>query len=172
MRTSTINYRVADFLKRYPPFEFLYEAELLDLASHGRVKMHERGEALFWEGREPGPYVFVIQQGTVRLVNETDEGEELRDILAVGDVLGVGRFLGQDTCRHTARAATDVVLYCLRAADVERLIATREEVARYFEATASVRRKRPADEETTARAGHRRRLWVDQTGPSEAVSKN
>ncbi len=30
MRTSTINYRVADFLKRFPPFEFLEEADLLD----------------------------------------------------------------------------------------------------------------------------------------------
>ena len=102
MRTSTINYRVADFLKRFPPFEFLDEAELLELASHGRVRMHQRGEALFWEEHEPGPYVFVIQQGTVRLVNETDDGEELRDLL------GAGRFLGQDTYRHTARAATDV----------------------------------------------------------------
>ena len=170
MRTSTINYRVADFLKRYSPFEFLDEAELLELASHGRVKMHERGEALFREGREPGPYVFVIQQGTVRLVNETDEGEELRDILGAGDLLGVGRFLGRDTYRHTARAATDVVLYCLHAGDVERLIATHEEVARYLEATASVRGQHSAAEQTAREASQRRRFWVDQTGPSETVT--
>ena len=113
--------------------------------------MHERGEALFWEGREPGPYVFVIQQGTVRLVNETDEGEELRDILGAGDLLGIGRFLGRNTYRHTARAATDVVLYCLHADDIERVIATHEDVARYLEATASVRGKRSAAEETTVR---------------------
>ena len=80
MRTSTINYRVADFLKRFPPFEFLDDGELLELASHGRVRMHQRGEALFWEGREPGPFVFVIQQGTVRLVNDTDDGEEAIDL--------------------------------------------------------------------------------------------
>ena len=172
MRTSTINYRVADFLKRYLPFEFLDEAELLDLASHGRVKMHERGEAVFWEGRAPGPYVFVIQQGTVRLVNKTAEGEELRDILGAGDILGVGRLLGRDTYRHTARAATDVGLYCLRASDVERLIASNAEVARYLEATASVRGKHSAVEQTASEIGQRRRFWVDQTGPSEAVTTN
>ncbi len=53
MRASTISYRVADFLKQHPPFDVLDEAVLLDLASHGRVKMHECGERLVWEGREP-----------------------------------------------------------------------------------------------------------------------
>ena len=61
MRTSTINYRVADFLKQHPPFDVLAESELLQLAGHGRVKMHERGERLFEEGGQPGPFVFVIQ---------------------------------------------------------------------------------------------------------------
>ena len=172
MRTSTISYRVADFLKRYPPFEFLDDAELLDLASHGRVKMHERGERLFWAGREPGPYVFVIQQGTVRLVNETDDGEELRDILGAGDLLGVGRFLGHDTYRHTARAATDVVLYCLQARDVEQLITAHKEVARYIEATTSVRGQRSAAE--AAAAGEpgrrRRRFWTEEAGPPSALA--
>ena len=171
MRTSTISYRVADFLKRYPPFEFLDEAELLDLASHGRVKMHEAGERLFWEGREPGPYVFIIQQGTVRLVNETDEGEELRDILGAGDLLGVGRFLGQTTYRHTARAATDVVLYCLQAGEVEQLVARHEEVARYLEATMSVGGKRSAAEDTTGETSRRRRRsWIDEAGPPAALT--
>ena len=169
MRTSTINYRVADFLKQHPPFDFVDEAELLQLASRGRVKMHERGERLLWEGREPGPYVFVIQQGTVRLVNETDEGEELHDILGAGDLLGIGRFLGDATYRHTARAATDVVVYGLLAEDVERLIAANQEVARYLEATASVRGSRALAGDAAGEAPlRRRRSWVDQTGPSGA----
>ena len=170
MRASTISYRVADFLKQHPPFDVLDEAVLLDLASHGRVKMHERGERLVWEGREPGPYVFVIQQGTVRLVNETDEEEELRDILGAGDLLGVGRFLGHDTYRHTARAVTDVVLYCLRAGDVEQLITSHKGVARYLEASASVGGQRPSGEQTGATDERRRRAWVDETGPADAVT--
>ena len=164
MRTSTINYRVADFLKRFPPFEFLDEPELLELASHGRVKMHQRGEALFWEGREPGPFVFVIQQGTVRLVNDTDDGEELRDILGAGELLGVGRFLGRDTYPYTARAASDVVVYCLEARDLERLIDVHNDVARYLEATGSVRVRHGAERPDDA--GRRRQSWIEQTGPA------
>ena len=169
MRTSTINYRVADFLKRFPPFEFLDEPELLELASHGRVKMHQRGEALFWEGREPGPFVFVIQQGTVRLVNDTDDGEELRDILGAGELLGVGRFLGRDTYPYTARAASDVVVYCLEARDLERLIDVHNDVARYLEATGLVR-GRHGGAERTDDAGRRRQSWIEQTGPARPPS--
>jgi CBS domain-containing protein len=113
----------------------------------------------------------VIQQGTVRLVNETDEGEELRDILGTGDLLGVGRFLGHDIYRHTARAATDVVLYCLLADDVERLIDTHKEVARYLEASASVRGRGPSDDQKDETRERLRRAWVDETGPAEAVTR-
>ncbi len=168
MRTSTINYRVADFLKRFPPFEFLDEPELLELASHGRVKVLQRGEALFWEGREPGPFVFVIQQGTVRLVNDTDDGEELRDILGAGELLGVGRFLGRDTYPYTARAASDVVVYGLEARDLERLIDVHNDVARYLEATGSVR-GRHAGGGRTDDAGPRRQSWIEETGPAGTV---
>ena len=172
MRTSTINYRVADFLKQHPPFDFLDEAELLQLAGHGRVKMHERGERLFEEGKQPGPFVFVIQQGTVRLVIKTDDGGQLRDILGAGDLLGVERFLGHATHRHTALAATDVVLYCLQASDIEQLIATHEQVARYLGAIAAVGGKGSAPEETAGEAGQRRhRSWVDETGPPDAVAR-
>ena len=109
MCTSTINYRVADFLKCFPPFEFLEEAELLDLARHGWVKLHQRGEALFWEGREPGPCVFVIKQGTVRLVNDTDEGEELRGIVGVpatSSALGASSEVETPTSTRLARRST------------------------------------------------------------------
>ena len=117
---------------------------MLQLASHGRVKMHERGERVFEEGGEPGPFVFVIQQGTVRLVNETDDGEQLRDILGAGDLLGFECCLGHTTHRHTALAATDVVVYGLQASDIEQLIATHGDVARYLGATASAQGTRSA----------------------------
>ena len=84
-------------------------------------------------------------------MHEIDDGGQLRDILGAGDLLGVGRFLGHATHRHFALAATDVVLYCLQASDVEQLIATHAEVTRYLGAArlrcagqAQLRRRRPA----------------------------
>ncbi len=37
MHTSTINYRVDDFLKQHPPYDFLDEAELHQLVDPARL---------------------------------------------------------------------------------------------------------------------------------------
>ena len=116
MKTASIAYRVADFLRRFPPFQYFDESELLDLVGGGRVIFHEDGELVFEQGRRRSPYVYVIQQGVVRLVEPGDDGSEtLRDVRGEGDLLGVGRYLGMTHHLYTARTETDVILYALPA---------------------------------------------------------
>ncbi len=115
MKTSSIAYRVADFLRRYPPFQYLTDTELLELVGGGRVIFHEDGELVFEQGRKRSRYVYVIQQGAVRLLDVQAEGEVLRDVRGDGDLLGVGRYLGISEHVYTARTETDVILYALPA---------------------------------------------------------
>ena len=115
MKTASIGHRVADFLRRYPPFEYVEEDELLELARDGRVQFHEYDEILFQQGQPRKRFVYVIQQGVVRLIQETDRGELLRDIRGDGNLLGIGRFWGDPKHRFTARTDTDVILYALPA---------------------------------------------------------
>src|SRR5688572_4721942 len=110
MQTSVILHRVADFLKQYPPFDALSAADLLDLAGSGRVKFHESEEFIYWQGDPKGPFVWVIQQGRVDLL----DGETLRDVLGAGDLVGLDRLT-------SARTASDVILYALDAAKFEAL---------------------------------------------------
>jgi CBS domain-containing protein len=124
MDTAAINYRVADFLNKYPPFQAMAEADVLGLAGRGRVRFHERGEHVLWQGESHKHHVLVIQQGVVSLWDEADGQFELRDVRGPGDLLGVERFNGAASCLHSARAATDVVLYALPAADFESLLGT------------------------------------------------
>ncbi|HBY61758.1 MAG TPA: hypothetical protein DEH78_18195, partial [Solibacterales bacterium] len=42
-------------------------------------------------------------------------GEELRDVLGEGDLIGVERFTNEREWRHAARTATDVILYGIPA---------------------------------------------------------
>lgn len=121
MKTASIAYRVADFLRRYPPFQYLDEQELLDLVAGGRVVFHEDGELIFERGQRRRPYVYVIQKGVVRLVDYADGDDEepreiLRDVRGEGDLLGVGRYLGLAEHSYTARTETEVILYALPAA--------------------------------------------------------
>jgi CBS domain-containing protein len=120
VKTASIAYRVADFLSRHPPFQYLDDTELLELVSGGRVIFHEDGELVFERGRKRKPYVYVIQKGVVRLVEyvEDAEGEVeevLRDVRGEGDLLGVGRYLGIVEHTYTARTETEVILYALPA---------------------------------------------------------
>ena len=50
MDTAEISYRVADFLKKHPPFHAIDEADLLALAGRGRVRFHEADEYVLWQG--------------------------------------------------------------------------------------------------------------------------
>src|SRR5258707_14494202 len=111
MKTAVIRHRVADFLKQHAPFDSLPETDLLALAGSGRVRFHESEEYVFRQGDAPGPLLFVIQQGRVELL----DGEQLRDVLGEGDLLGLDRFLGDGAHRHSARTASDVILYAVDA---------------------------------------------------------
>ena len=143
MDTAAISYRVADFLKAHPPFNAMDEADLLELASRGRVKFHEANDYILWQGQPNQFKVFVIQQGTVALWDEQGERPELRDVRGAGDMLAVEQFAGADTCAYSARSSTDVLIYVFPAFDFEALVlkypVARQYVAAYGDVTADYR---------------------------------
>jgi len=113
MKTSTIAVRVADFLKQHAPFDKMDTEDLLTVAASGRVKFHEAGELIFEEGTMRDPYLFVIQQGTVRRFKFGEKGEELLDVRTEGDLLGVSWLMGEPRYTNTAKADADTLLYGL-----------------------------------------------------------
>ena len=137
MQTSTIRYRVADFLKQFPPFHFLEPDDLLELAGAGRVRFHEGDESIFEQEGERKPFIWVIRQGAVRLYDETDGS--LRDMLGAGELLGIGRFVGAPKYLYTAKTAGDVLLYAFPAVAFEKIVSKYKAVQRYLEAYFTVR---------------------------------
>ncbi|MBL8178351.1 MAG: cyclic nucleotide-binding domain-containing protein [Bryobacterales bacterium] len=138
MQTSAIRHRVTDFLARYPPFQEIDEDDLLALVERGRVKFHECEEFVYWQKSAPGPFVFVIQQGTVSLIEEAAGQEKLCDVRGAGDLLGIERFLGAPHHLYSARTNSDVILYALPAQDFEALLGKYPAAAKYVESHASV----------------------------------
>ena len=138
MKTSVIRHRVADFLKLHAPFDALSEQDLLDLAGSGRVKFHESEEYVFHQGDAKGQLVWIIQQGRVELLEERTTSEQLRDVLGEGDLLGLDRFAGDGSCLHSARTATDVILYGVDASVLESVIPRYPAVLRFLSARFSV----------------------------------
>jgi len=123
--TSVISHRVADFLKKHPPFHAMDDGDLLTLAARGRVRFHEANDFIIWQGEPHKQYVFVIQQGTVSLWDEADGHASLRDVRGAGDMLAIERFnqaAEARHCLHSARSESDVVIYAFPVADFEDLV--------------------------------------------------
>ena len=138
MKTSIIRYRVADFLKQSAPFDAISEEDLLELAATGRVSFHEAGEFVFRKNQQRKPWLWVIQQGTVEIIDEAAEGHRLHDLLGSGDVLGLGYFLRSESYFHSARTASDVILYSIDARSFAVHVAKYPRVARFLAAQFSV----------------------------------
>lgn len=138
MQTAAIPYRVADFLKQHPPFQFMNETDLVALAARGRVKFHEIDEYICWQSSPHTPFIYVIQQGSVSLWDETVNPPTLRDIRGAGDLIGIERFNGSPASLHSAKAAGEVVLYAIYAADFDLLLQRYPRAAQYVAAYSAV----------------------------------
>ncbi|MCC5804875.1 MAG: CBS domain-containing protein [Opitutales bacterium] len=136
MKASSIAIRVVDFLKQHPPFSFLPERVLLDLASKGRVKFHEGGEIVFSRGQPRNRYLYVIQQGKVRIVDETPGGDRLIDLRGEGDLLGLQGVISDGPYLNTAKTDADTILYGIDRDDfiahAERTPKAKRYLAAYF----------------------------------------
>jgi len=130
MDTAAISYRVADFLKKHPPFHAIEEGDLLDLARRGRVRFFEENEYIVWQG-EPYQQVFVIQQGTVSLWDESGKTAVLRDVRGTGDLLGIEQFKAGGACPYSAKSSSDVVIYAFPAVEFKALVLKHEYARRY-----------------------------------------
>lgn len=130
LKTSAIILRVADFLKAYPPFSYLPEESLLEVARSGRVRFCEKGEILFEEGSVRGRHLFVIQKGSVRLVR--GENRDFADLRGQGDFIGGGGALGETTYGHTALVDEDSILYALDVSVFARACSASPQAARFL----------------------------------------
>jgi hypothetical protein len=94
--TSVISYRVADFLKRHPPFQAMDEGDFFELAGRGASGFARRMDTSC--GREPRKLdVFVIQRAHDRLSTEAQR------VAAAGGRRARVRHGGEKGARQQAR---------------------------------------------------------------------
>lgn len=138
METAAISYRVADFLKRHPPFNAIDDEDLLELAARGRVRFYEPNQYILWQGEPHRLQLFVIQQGTVSLWDEASDAARLRDVRGAGDMLGVERYNDAPNCLCSVRAESDVVVYGFPQDDFDACVMKYPAAAQYVAAEGRV----------------------------------
>ncbi len=101
---------LANTLGQVPAFESLSRTALRDLAEVVHVRTYAQGEVIYYEG-DPGLGLYVVQQGTVRLLatDDADVAQPVR-IVTHPDLIGDLSLLGGTERVETAQAATEVRL--------------------------------------------------------------
>lgn len=134
MKGSAISVRIADFLKDYPPFQYIDQEALRDLAGKSKVTFHEDGEIVFSQGQPRNRWIYVIQKGSVRIVEEGEGTERLVDLRGAGDLLGLQGIRSEEPYLHTCKTDTEVILYGLPREDFLRIAEPCSRARRYLAA--------------------------------------
>lgn len=170
MKTSVIRYRVADFLRGHSPFDVISLEDLLAFSGGGRVIFHEDDIYLCRKGTPRESVFWVVQQGRIEMLDELPAGEQLRDVLGPGDILGLRRHADDATYQRTARTATEVILYSFELSAFEALVDKYPEAGRFLVAhlSAAARQTKalqaPATRERLL-TEKEKTIWLNTPGP-------
>ncbi len=129
--SNTIPLRIAGFLKAFPPFRHLEEAEVLAMARQAVVQYLAPGEILFQKGDPAGDRIYVLREGAVSLYQDASPAPILVDRCDEGDLFGISSLLGHKYYSLTAQASEDSLVYALEK-DFLKQLATQNEALRSF----------------------------------------
>ncbi|GAA0877851.1 DUF294 nucleotidyltransferase-like domain-containing protein [Algoriphagus jejuensis] len=132
--SNVIVNRVAEFLKRFPPFSFLEKRDLELVATAVEIQYLEKGETLFRKGEPARPHFFILKEGTINLLEDTQYGEEIREVCDEGDVFGVLALLGKRPYVLTSRIVENCLIYAIPVSFFEKVLEENSRVALFFAA--------------------------------------
>ena len=112
MNDPNLGTRVADFLHKYPPFSFLPEDALLEIASKVHIKYFMEDEYLFREYDEPHDFIYVLHKGQIELFADAEGDPKLVDICDDGDIFGSRAILAGNPYSSSARVSEGCARVC------------------------------------------------------------
>lgn len=132
--SNVIIRRVKEFLKLYPPFSFLEDAPLEEVAESVEIRFFSKDELLFSKGDQAQNCFFVLRQGSVTLSDTRDDKKSIIEVCDEGDVFGVLALLGQRPYILSAQATEDSLVYAVPVSVFEKLLKENSRVSLYFAA--------------------------------------
>jgi CBS domain-containing protein len=109
---------VVDFLRQWPPFDELDQAELDQVGALIEFESHPAGEIVLASGDGPLEVLYLVRSGVVEMIHD---GRVL-DVLGVGELFGQASTLSGLPIGFSVRATEDTELYRMPAAAVAGLL--------------------------------------------------
>jgi len=124
---------VFDFLKKVPPFQFLDDAGLREVATGIMIDFYPKGTMILHQDGPPSEYLRVIKKGGVKVYIKPDSGDEvIIDYRSEGDSFGLLSMVGKDRSRANVLAIEDTICYLIRPVMVTKLLDGSPAFTEYF----------------------------------------
>lgn len=125
---NTVAERIADFLKRFPPFSSISFNDLYDIAVQSKVIYLEKNQILFKGGDATHTDFYVVNDGALGLSLTSDTEEMLIDKCDEGDIVGLRPFFAKNDYLMTAKAKEETIVYAIPIAVFQPYIAQNTKV--------------------------------------------
>lgn len=134
MPANAIVDRVADFLRRHPPFDRIGAERLGALAAAISIRYLKPGEQLFKEGDTGTGEVYLLRQGSLELRQREGANDRLADLCDEGEVIGVRALLAEQPYLTSAVAAEECIVYCIPGILLRQVLEAEPTAATFFAA--------------------------------------
>ena len=108
---NTISHRVADFLKNFPPFNFLHQKDIETLSEQVSIIYKEKDSVVFAENEETHNCFYVVHKGAVTLRNSFKN--DILDMCDEGDIFGLRPLIANENYMMEARTHEESILYAI-----------------------------------------------------------
>ncbi|PAM95352.1 nucleotidyltransferase [Flavobacterium sp. IR1] len=108
---NTISHRVADFLKNFPPFNFLHPKDLEKLSEQISILYKDKDAVVFTENEKTHDSFYVVHKGAIAL--KKNQKNDTLDMCDEGDIFGLRPLLAQENYIMEARAQEESILYAI-----------------------------------------------------------
>jgi len=127
---------VFDFLRKVPPFQFLEDRPLREVARAVSLEYYPTGALILEQGGPPSEHLLVIKKGGAKIFVRSEESEEtLVDYRAEGDVIGFLSLYTGDRSRTNVVATSDTICYLIDKPDFRRLLDANPQIREYLHRT-------------------------------------
>ena len=108
---NTISHRVADFLKNFPPFNFLHQKDIESLSEQISIIYKEKDCLIFAENEETHMSFYVVHKGAVAL--RKGPNHDVLDICDEGDIFGLRPLIANENYKMEAITYEESILYAI-----------------------------------------------------------
>lgn len=124
---------VMEFLRGTPPFQFLADEALQQIALSLSMEFYPKDSIILRQDSKPNAYLRIIKKGAVKVLIQSEQGEEvLVDYRGERDTFGLWSLIGTDRQRTTVVAVEDTICYLLNREKVLELLDTSAPFTEFF----------------------------------------